>query len=101
MGDDTGKASSFINPVIILPKGDIVNLVINVRYPNSKTDLSKYSWPLEPIGSLLIRLNGNYFTTSDFCSAFNQVPLTEKTQQMTSFVLGSKQYTFQRGYYTL
>ena len=101
MGDETEMGSSFINPVIILPKGNIVKLVIDARYLNSITDLSKYSWPLEPIGSLLTRLNGNYFTTSDLCSAYNQVPLTEETQQLTSFVIGSKQYTFQRGFYGL
>ena len=101
MGDDTEMGSSFINPVIILPKGNILKLVIDARYLNSITDLSKYSWPLEPIGSLLTRLNGNYFTTSDLCSAYNQVPLTEETQQLTSFVIGSKQYTFQRGFYGL
>ena len=101
MGDDTEMGSSFINPVIILPMGNIVKLVIDARYLNSITDLSKYSWPLEPIGSLLTRLNGNYFTTSDLCSAYNQVPLTEETQQLTSFVIGSKQYTFQRGFYGL
>ena len=91
MGDDTEMGSSFINPVFILPKGNIVKLVIDARSLNSITDLSKYSWPLEPIGSLLARFNGNYFTTSDLCSAYNQVPLTEETQQLTSFVIGSKQ----------
>ena len=101
MGDGSEMRSSFINPVIILPKGNIVKLVIDARYLNSITDLSKYSWPLEPIGSLLTRLNGNYFTTSDLCSAYNQVPLTEETQQLTGFVIGSKQYTFQRGFYGL
>ena len=98
MGDDTEMGSSFINPVVILPNGNIVKLVIDARYLNSITDLSKYSRPLEPIGSLLTRLNGNYFTTSELCSAYNQVPLTEETQQLTSFVIGSKQYTFQRGF---
>ena len=84
MGDDTEMGSSFINPVIILPKGNIVKLVIDSRYLNSITDLSKCSRPLEPIGSLLTTLNGNYFITSDLCSAYNQVPLTEETKQLTS-----------------
>ena len=53
MGDDTEMESSFINPVIIFPKGNKVKLVIDARYLNSITDLCKYSWPLEPIGSLL------------------------------------------------
>ena len=101
MGDDTEMGSSFINPVIILPEGNIVELVIDASYLNSITDQSKYSWPLEPIGSLLTRLNRNYFTTSDLCSAYNQVPLTEETQQLKSFVIGSNKYTFQRGFYGL
>ena len=83
MGDNTEMGSSFINLIIILPKGNIVKLVIDARYLNSITDLSKCSWPLEPIDSLLTRLNGNYFTTSDICSAYNQVPLTEETQQVS------------------
>ena len=64
MGNDKEMGSEFINPIIILPKGNTVKLVIDARYLNSITDLSRYSWPLEPIGSLLTRLKGNFFTTS-------------------------------------
>ena len=101
MGNDKEMGSEFINPIIILPKGNTVKLVIDARYLNSITDLSRYSWPLEPIGSLLTRLKGNFFTTSDLCSAYNQVPLTEETKQLVSFVIGPKQYTFERGFYGL
>ena len=101
MGSNTEMGSEFINPIIILPKGNIVKLVIDARYLNSITDLSHYSWPLEPIGSLITKLKGNFFTTSDLCSAYNQVPLTEETQHLASFVIGSKQYTFKRGFYGL
>ena len=101
MGNDKEMGSEFINPIIILRKGNTVKLVIDARYLNSITDLSRYSWPLEPIGSLLTRLKGNFFTTSDLCSAYNQVPLTEETKQLVSFVIGPKQYTFERGFYGL
>ena len=101
MGNDKEMGSEFINPIIILPKGNTVKLVIDARYLNSITDLSRYSWPLEPIGSLLTRLKGNFFTTSDLCSAYNQVPLTEETKQLVSFVNGPMQYTFERRFYGL
>ena len=101
MGDNNEMASIFINPIIILPKGDIVKLVIDARYLNSITDLTSYSWPLKPVGALLDRLIGKYFTTSELFSAYNQVTLTEKTQKLTSFVIGSKQYTFQCNFYGL
>ena len=89
MGDDTEMGWSFINPVIILLEGKIVKLVIDARY----------SWPLESIGSLMTRLNGNFFATSDLGSAYTQVPLTEETEQQTIFGMGSTQITFQHGSY--
>ena len=101
MGYDKDLGSEFIIPIIILPKGNTVKLVLDARYLISITDLSQYSWLLEPIGSLLTRFKGNFFTTSDLCSAYNQVPLTEETKQLVSFVIGPKQYTFERGFYGL
>ena len=101
MGSDVEMGSLFTNPIIILPKGDTVKLVIDARYLNSITNLSNYSWPLEPVQMLLTRLDGVYYTTSDFASAYNQVPLSEDTKKLTSFVVGGKQYMFERGFYSL
>ena len=50
---------------------------------------------------LLTRLDGVYYTTSDLASAYNQVPLSEDTRKLTSFVVGEKQYTFEREIYGL
>ena len=98
MGSDMEMGSLFTNPIIILPKGDTVKLVIDARYLNSITDLSNYSWPLEPAQMLLTRLDGVYYTTSDLASAYNQVPCSEDTKKLTSFVVGGKQYMFERGF---
>ena len=98
MGNDKEMGSEFINPIRILLKGNTIKLIVDARYLNSITDLSRFSWPLEPIGSLLTRLKGNFFTTSDLCSAYIQVPINEETKQLVSFVIGPKQYTFERGF---
>ena len=74
MGDDIDMGSMFINPIIILPKGDTIKLVIDARLLNSITDLSSYSWPLELLNLLLTRINGKYFATSDLLSTNNQAP---------------------------
>ena len=50
---------------------------------------------------LLTRLDGVYYTTTDLASAFNQVLLSEDTKRLTSFVVGGKQYMFERGFYGL
>ena len=46
MGDDDEMGSLFVNPIILMPKNDYVELVIDSRYLNSVTDLTDYSWPL-------------------------------------------------------
>ena len=93
--------SWFVNPVIILPKKDYVKLVIDARYLNSITDTSNSSWPLEPLNVIMTRITGTIFTSSDLSSAYNQVPLTEDTQKVKSFIVGGRQYTYQVGFYGL
>ena len=43
MGDNGEMGSLFVNLIILMPKNDYVNLVIDSRYPNSVTDHTKYS----------------------------------------------------------
>ena len=101
MVDDDELGSLFVNPIILLPKADYVKLVIDARYPNSITDLTNYSWPLEPVQMIMTRINGKYFTANDLSCAYHQVPLSPETQKLTSFVIGRKQYTYQVGFYAL
>ena len=101
MGSDAEMGSLFTNPIIILPKGDTVKLVIDARYLKFITDLSNYSRPLEPVQMLLTRLDGVYYTTSDLASAYKQVLPSEDTKKLTSFVAVGRQYLFERGFYGL
>ena len=90
MGDDDEMGSVFVNPIILQPKHDC-----------QVTDLTNYSWPLEPIKTIMTLVNGKIFSVSDLFCAFHQVPLDEPTQKLTSFMIGGKQYTFTRGFYGL
>ena len=101
LNENDDMNSWFVNPVIILPKKDYVKLVIDARYLNSIADTSNSSWPLEPLNVLMTRITGTIFTSSDLSSAYNQVPLTEDTQKVTSFIVGCRQYTYQVGFYGL
>ena len=101
MEDDDELGSLFVNPIILLPKADYVKLVIDARYLNSITELTNYSWPLEPVQMIMTRINGKFFTASDLFCAYHQVPLSEETQKLTSFIVGGKQYTYQFGFYGL
>ena len=61
MRDNDEMGSRFVNPIILL--------VIDVRSLNSVTDLTKYSWTLEPVQMIMTRVNGIFFSVSDLsCS---------------------------------
>ena len=101
MGDDDEMGSLFEHPIILQPKQDYVKLIIDARYLNSVTDLTNYSWPLEPIQTTMTLINGKIFSVSDLSCAFHQVPLGEPTQKLTSLIIGGKHNTFTRGFYGL
>ena len=101
MGDDDEMGSLFVNPIILMPKNDYVKLVIDTCYLNSVTDLTIYSWPLEPVQMIVTRVNGKFFSVSDLSCAYHQVPLSYETQKLTSFIIGGRQYTSTRGFYGL
>ena len=99
MGDDDEMGSLFVSPIILMPENDYVKLVIDARYLNSVTDLTNYSWPLEPVQMIMTRVNGKVFSVSDLSCAYHQVPLSSETQKLTSFIIGGKQYTYTSGFY--
>ena len=98
MGDDDEMGSLFVNPIILMPENNYVKLVINARYLNSVTELTNYSWPVEPVQMIMTRVSGKVFSVSDLSCAYHQVPLSLETEKLTSFIIGGKQYTYTRGF---
>ena len=90
--------SLFVNLIILMPKSYYVKLVIGARFLISVTDLTNYSWPLEPVQMIMTRVNGKLFSVSDLSCAYHQVPLSPETQKLTSFIIGGRQYTYTRGF---
>ena len=97
--EEQPKGNTFINPVIILAKGESLKIVLDARYLTSLIDESKCNWPIEPIQVILTKINGKYFTTADMNSAYNQMPLDEQSRRLTQFVIGNQQYEFNRLFY--
>ena len=93
------NGNTFINPVIILAKGESIKKVLEARYLNSLIDESKFNWPIEPIQVILTKINSKNFTTADMNSAYNQMPLDEQSRRLTQFVIGNQQYEFKRLFY--
>ena len=89
--------SEFINPVIILPKGDTYKKVIDARLLNAITDTTKYHFPPLPVQVSIPKINGKIFSITDLTTAYDQVGLTPETQKLVHFVVGNEQYKNLRG----
>ena len=101
MGDDDEIGSPFVNPIILMPKSDYVKLVIDAWFLNSVTDLTNYSWPLEPVQMIMTQVIWKLFSVSHLFYAYHQGPLSPETQKLTSFINGGRQYSYTRGFYGL
>ena len=93
--------TTFLNPLIIIPKGDAIKIVLDARHSNSSTDQELESWPIEPLAPQLARANKKYKSTIDLMYAYAHTPSDEETIKLTKFSAGDKLYTFIRGFYGL
>ena len=93
--------TTYLNPLIIIPKGDTIKCVLDARHLNSNTEQSGESWPFEPLAPQLARANKKYKSTIDLMYAYAHTPLDEDTIKLTSFSSGDQLFAFIRGFYGL
>ena len=92
--------TTFLNPSIIIPKGDSIKVVLDARHLNSNTNQELESWPIELLAPpQLARANKKYKSTIDLMYAIAHTPLDEETIKLTGFSSGDKLYTFIRVFY--
>ena len=93
--------TTYLNPLIIIPKGDTIKCVLDARHLNSNTEQSDESWPIEPLAPQLARANKKYKSAIDLMYAYAHIPLDEDTIKLTTFSSGDKLFAFIRGFYGL
>ena len=93
--------TTYLNPLIIIPKGDTIKCALDARHLNSNTEQSDESWPIEPLAPQLARANKKYKSAIDLMYAYAHTPLDEDTIKLTSFSSGDKLFAFIRGFYGL
>ena len=93
--------TTYLNPLVIIPKGDTIKCVLDARHLNSNTEKSDESWPIEPLAPQLARANKKYKSAIDLMYAYAHTPLDEDTIKLTSFSSGDKLFAFIRGFYGL
>ena len=61
--------TTYLNPLIIIPKGDTIKGVLDARHLNSNTEQPDGSWPIEPLAPQLARANKKYKSAIDLMYA--------------------------------
>ena len=93
--------TTYLNPLIIIPKGDSIKCVLDARHLNSNTEQSDESWPIEPLALQLARANKKYKCAIDLMYAYAHTPLDEETNKLTSVSSGDELFAFIRGFYSV
>ena len=93
--------TTYLNPLILIPKGDTIKCVLDARHLNSNTEQSDESWPIEPLAPQLARANKKYKSAIDLMYAYGHTPLDEDTIKLTSLSSGDKLFAFIRDFYGL
>ena len=88
--------SWFVIPIIVLPKNDYTNLVIDTCYLNSITNTSKSIWLLEPLRVSLTPKNEIYLTISDLSCLIIKYLLQKRFRIISSFCWRTSIYTSSR-----
>ena len=85
--DNSIYGTTFLNPLIKIPKVDTIKVVLDARHLNLKTDQSFESWPTEPLVPQLARANKKFKSAIDLMYAYAHPPLGEKIISLASFHL--------------
>ena len=99
--DKPNYGTTYLNPLMIIPKGDTIKCVLDARHLNSNTEQSDESWPIEPLAPQLARANKKYKSAIDLMFAYAHTPLHEDTIKLTNFSSEDKLFAFNRGFYGL
>ena len=67
--------TTYSHPLILIPKGDSIKCVLDVRHLNSNREQSDESWPIEPLAPQLARANKKYKCAIDLMYAPAHTPL--------------------------
>ena len=99
--DKPNYGTTYLNPLIFIPKGDSIKCVLDDRHLNSNTEQSDGSWPIEPLAPQLACANKKYKCAIDLMYAYAHTPFDEETIKLTSFSSGDKLFALIRGFHGL
>ena len=85
----------WISPVVAIPKGEEIRLVVDMRQPNQAIRRSHH--PIPTLQELLVHFNGcKFFSKLDLLKGYHQLVLEEKSRYITAFVTHEGVFQYKR-----
>ena len=82
--EEVSGPSSWVSPVVVIPKGDDIRLCVDMRQANSGVRRERY--PVPTVDEVLQDLNqSKYFSKLDLNSAYHQIELEPESRDITTF----------------
>ena len=82
--EEVSGPSSWVSPVVVIPKGDDIRLCVDMRQANSGVRRERY--PVPTVDEVLQDLNkSKYFSKLDLNSAYHQIELEQESRDITTF----------------
>ena len=88
-------------PLIIIPKRNTTEVVLDARHSKSNTDQSFESWPIVPLAPQSARANKKFKSAIDFLHAYVHAPFDEESITPTRFSSAEKLYASIRSVFGL
>ena len=93
--EEVTEATSWVSPIVAIPKKDDIRLTIDMRQPNRAILRSHY--PIPTLDEILQQFNGcKVYSKIDLNNGYHQIVLEEESRELTTFITHKGLYRYKR-----
>ena len=89
------EATSWVSPIVAIPKGEEIRLTIDMRKPN--TAIKRNHFPIPTLDEILLKFNNcRVFTKLDLNNGYHQISLHPESRELTTFITHEGLFRYKR-----
>ena len=93
--EPVSKSTNWVSPIVAVPKGNDIRLVIDMRQPNLA--IKRKYYPVPTLEELLNQFNNCcIFTKIDLNHGYHQITLAEESRELTTFITHEGVFRYKR-----
>ena len=93
--EEVTESTSWVSPIVAIPKGNDIRLVIDMRKAN--TAIRRNHYPIPTLEELLQKFNGcKFFSKLDLVHGYHQIELHPQSRYITTFITHNGLFRYKR-----